>query len=433
MKQLTAIIIGGGDRGYSYAKQMAAMPEKFQVVAVADPHIARQERIRSLFDLPNEACYSSWEDILNQPKMADVAVIATMDDMHYQPAMKAIEKGYNILLEKPVAQTAQECVNVALAAEKKGVSVLVCHVLRYTPFFKRIKQLLKDGIIGDIMSVIHVEGVGNIHQSHSFVRGNWHSEKETTPMLLAKSCHDMDILQWLLNKPCKRVQSFGELTYFRKENAPEGAPIRCADGGCPIGDTCPYNCINLYYDDKNNDWFRNAATRGIHKTDKPTDDEVMHALKTRDYGLCVFHANNDVVDHQVVNMEFAGGVTASFSMNAFNEGGRYIRLFGTKGELYANMSDTEITVYTFAERKKKTVPIQETIESITGGHGGGDYGIVKELYEYLSGSYTGYCAADISVSVKNHLIGFAAEQARISGSIINVDEFFESYCMHNEY
>ena len=251
-------------------------------------------------------------------------------------------------------------------------------------------------------------------------------------MLLQKSCHDMDILQWLLGKKCKKVQSCGSLSDFTKENAPEGAPVRCADGGCPAADTCPYNCIKLYYDDKNNSWFRTAATKGLTKDTVPTDEEVMHALKTTDYGLCVFHANNDVVDHQVVNMEFEGGATASFSMNAFNRGGRYIRLFGTKGEMYANMSDTEITIFTFADKKKHTVPVSETEESINGGHGGGDAGLIRELYEYLSGSYTGYCAADITTSVKNHLIGFAAEQARHSGTVADVDAVFEKYGMGNK-
>lgn len=432
MKRIRAVIIGAGNRGISYASLMAQLPEQYEVVAVADRDKARRDNVQQMHDLPDEACFSDWEELLSKPKMADLAVIATLDQLHYAPAMKAIELGYHLLLEKPVAQTAQECADIALAAQKKGVSVLVCHVLRYTPFFRKIKELLLKGTIGEVMSAIHVEAVGDVHQSHSYIRGNWHSEKETTPMLLAKSCHDMDILQWLLDKPCKKVQSFGDLTYFCEKNAPAGAPVRCADGGCPIGDTCPYNCIKLYYDDKENLWFRGAATRGKTAGFIPTDEEVMQALKTTDYGLCVFHANNDVVDHQVVNMEFAGGATASFSMNCFNQGGRYIRLFGTKGELYASMSDTQITVYTFEDKQTRQVSVCETEESILGGHGGGDAGIVGELYEYLSGSYTGYCAADITVSVKNHLIGFAAEQARHTDTVVDMDEYLKSYGFIND-
>ncbi|MBQ2696831.1 MAG: Gfo/Idh/MocA family oxidoreductase [Clostridia bacterium] len=431
MKQYSVILIGAGSRGMAYTKIMKNCPDKFKVVAVADPIKSRREFICREHNIGEEMCFSSWAEALSLPKLADVALICTMDNEHYEPAMRAIELGYDILLEKPVAQTAKECADIALLAEKKEVKVLVCHVLRYTPFYKKVKELLLADTIGDVMSAMAVEAVGHTHQSHSYVRGNWHSEEETTPMLLAKSCHDIDIIQWLLGKPCKKVQSFGKLSYFCADNAPVGAPVRCIDGGCPIEATCPYNCKKLYYDDKNNQWFRKASTRGIAKGEIPTDDEVMEALKTTDYGLCVFHANNNVVDHQVVNMEFEGGATVSFTMNAFNRGGRYIRLFGTKGELYAYAGDDNITIFTFEDEKIQKIPIPKADESITSGHGGGDMGIVGEFYDYLGGNYIGFCAADINTSVKNHLIGFAAEKARRAGMVEDVDTFFALYGFTN--
>lgn len=433
MKQITVAILGCGNRGSAYSKHMATMPEHYKIVAIADPDPARREKFQKNYGVPVENSYATWEDLLAQPKLADVCMITMVDSMHYYPALQAIEKGYNLLLEKPVAQTAQECADIALAAQKKGVSVLVCHVLRYTPFFNRVKELIMDGTLGDIVSVIHVEAVGNVHQSHSYVRGNWHCEAETTPMLLAKSCHDLDILQWLLDKPCKSIQSFGSLTHFTKENAPEGAPVRCVDGGCPVGETCPYNCMKLYYDDKKNNWFRGTSTKNIAKGEIATDEEVLQALKTTDYGLCVYQANNDVVDHQVVNMEFEGGITVSFTMNCFNKGGRYIRIFGTKGELMADMTDSKISFYSFADKQYHDIPVTKQEESILGGHGGGDLGIVKELYEYLSGEYTGYRAADIVTSVKNHFIGFAAEKARHNNTVESIDKYMESYGFKNEY
>jgi len=432
MKTYSVILLGAGNRGHAYSRIIAHCPEKFKIVGVAEPVEARRNEIKKDHGISDDMCFESWEDVLNRPKMADLVLICMKDDMHYIPALKAIEHGYDILLEKPVAQTVEECAEIALAAEKKGVKVLVCHVLRYTSFYKKIKELVMDDTIGDVMSVVAVEAVGNTHQSHSYVRGNWHCEKETTPMLLAKSCHDLDIIQWILDKPCKKVQSFGELTYFRSENAPEGAPVRCVDGGCPIKDTCPYDCMKLYYDDKNNKWFRGVLTHDNAKGDVPTDEEVLEALKSTDYGLCVFHANNDVVDHQVVNMEFEGGTTVSFTMNAFNRGGRYIRLFGTKGELYANMSDTEITVYTFDDCETHMIPVSTIDESITSGHGGGDKGIIHELYEYLGDNYNGFCAADINISVKNHLIGFAAERARHNNTVEDVDKYFAEYGLSNK-
>lgn len=427
MQQYKVILIGAGGRGVTYLEHMKCMPEKFQIVGVAEPIKERRENIQKMFHLSDEDCYQNWEDILKMPKFADIAIIATMDNLHYEPALKAIESGYNLLLEKPVAQTVKECTDIALAAKKKGVEVLVCHVLRYTPFYKTVKKIVMDDMIGDVISVIAVEAVGNIHQSHSYIRGDWHREDETTPMLLAKCCHDLDIIQWIVNKPCKKVSSFGELTHFTPKNAPEGAPKRCIDGTCPIQDTCPYECKKLYIGKDSLSWMRRAVSRGFSQEFLPTDEEVLTALENTNWGSCVYHADNNVVDHQVVNMEFEGGATASLTMNAFNQGGRYIRILGTKGELYANASAAEITLYTFDNNETQMIPVAETEESIAGGHGGGDYGIVVELYDYLSGNYTGYCAADIDTSVKNHIIGFAAEKARLNDTVENVAEFSKSY------
>jgi len=432
MKQYTVALIGAGSRGQGYANRMAELPEKYRVVAVAEPILSRREAVRKRHGIAPEMCFSSWEELLAIPKIADLALICTMDEMHFAPAMRAIELGYDLLLEKPLSQTPEECAALAVAAKEKNVKVLVCHVLRYTPFFRKIRTLVAEGVIGKVQSVIHVEAVGNVHQSHSYVRGNWHSEKETTPMLLAKSCHDLDILQWILDKPCRKVQSFGSLSHFRSEDAPAGAPVRCIDGGCPSEETCPYNCKKLYLDDKENDWFRGAATRGFAEGEKPTDEEVLAALKGTDYGLCVYHANNDVVDHQVVNMEFDGGITVSFTMNAFNRGGRYIRLFGTKGEMWAYAADDAVQIYTFEDRVTRSVPVREADESINGGHGGGDDGIVRELYDYLGDDYQGFSAADVEISAKNHLIGFAAEEARHCGNVTDVNEYFARYGLKND-
>ena len=426
MDKIKVILVGAGGRGTTYVRIMKQMPDKYEVVGVADPIQSRRENIKQMHNLPDSACYNSWEEILAQPKMADLAIIGTMDQMHTEPSLMAIEKGYHLLLEKPVAQTPEECIAIAQAAEKKGVSVLVCHVLRYTPFYKKVKELVLKGAIGDIMSAIAVEGVGDMHQSHSFVRGDWHREDETTPMIIAKCCHDLDIVQWIIDRPCKKVSSFGELTYFRPENAPEGAPKRCFEEYCPARETCPYSVEKVYLQDDGN-WMKHAPAREISKEYVPTTEEIKEGLRRTNFGACVFYSGNDVVDHQIVNMEFTGGVHATLNMNAFNEGGRYIRLFGTKGELYANANETAITVYDFENRKTTKYDVQETEESIVGGHGGGDEGIVYELYEYLSGNYTGYCAADIDVSVKNHMIGFAAEVARHNDTVESVAEYCKRF------
>ncbi|MBR6510342.1 MAG: Gfo/Idh/MocA family oxidoreductase [Clostridia bacterium] len=431
MKQFSAILIGAGLRGTIYTNEMLKIKDKFKVIGVAEPIEPRRNYIKEHHQISDDMCFNSWEDILAKPKMADIAIISTMDEMHYEPAMKAIELGYDILIEKPIAPTAKECADIARAAEEKGVKILVCHVLRYTQFFNKVKELIMEDKIGKIMSAIHVEAVGNVHQSHSYVRGNWHSEKETAPMLLAKCCHDLDILQWLLDEPCDKIQSFGKLTYFTSENAPEGAPERCMDN-CPVEDTCPYSVKKLYLYSKDNAWFRPACARGIAKGPIPTDEEILKALETTDFGLCVFRANNDVVDHQTVNMQFKSGANATLSMNAFNEGGRYIRLFGTKGELCAYFDEKMIKLYTFEDKKTVEISTAGIDGSILSGHGGGDAGLISELYDYFSGNYNGYRAADIQISVKNHLLGFAAEKSRREDTVESIDKYFNDYGISND-
>ena len=427
MKQLSVILIGAGSRGRTYCHFMSRMPEKYKIVAVAEPVEVKRKSFAKEHGIPEEACFADWTEILDKPKMADIAVIATMDDLHYAPAMKAIEKGYHLLLEKPVAPTVEECADIANAAKEKGVSVIVCHVLRYTPFYKTVKTIVDSGKIGDICSIDQVEAIGNVHFSHSYVRGHWHSEAETTPMLLAKSCHDLDIIQWLIDKNCKKVQSFGSLTYFTSENAPEGAPHRCIDGGCPIASECPYNSHRIYIENPDNLWWKSAFRNIVATHPGFTDEELLEKLKETDYGLCVFHANNDVCDHQIVNMEFEGNVTATLTVNAFNRGGRYIRIYGTKGELYAFAEDEKIFVFNFAEKKKEWIPVQKTVEGIEGGHGGGDSGIVYDLYDYLNGTYKGFSVADIHISVANHLIGFAAEESRHNDTVVSMDDFCDKH------
>lgn len=417
MEKVKVIVIGAGSRGKGYTDIMKdQFGDRYEVVGVAEPIRDRREYIKNKHGIKEENCFESWEQILDVPKFADAAVISTMDRMHYEPAMKAMRLGYHLLLEKPVSPVPSECVELEKCAKENGVKVVVCHVLRYTPFFMKLKQLIKDGAVGEVMSVMHIEGVGNVHQSHSFVRGNWANSAESSPMILQKSCHDTDIIQWLVDDDCVSVQSYGSLSYFTEENAPEGAPARCMDG-CPSYDECPYNAVKLYYDDKDNMWFRPVATG---KTN-PTDEDVWEALRTTNYGKCVFRCDNDVVDHQVVNLLFKRGATASFSMNAFNKGGRQIRIMGTKGEIFGRADDEHIELFDFVTKKTTEIDCHSgmTSEGITGGHGGGDEGIVKAFLDVLAGSSDAEQISGIEISCKNHLISLAAEKSRIENVIVN--------------
>lgn len=417
-KVLKVVLIGAGGRGLRvYSKHLLNMQDKYKLVAVAEPIESRRLAIKEAHNLPDEMCFADWESLFERGKIADVAIIATMDRYHYEPTMKAISLHYDIMLEKPVSPDPEECVNIEKHAIEQGVKVMVTHGLRYSVMYAVIKEIIDQGRLGDIISIDQEECVEKVHQSHSFVRGNWGNSRRSAFMLLAKSCHDMDILQWLIGKKCKKVQSFGSLSHFRRENAPEGSPEYCIEG-CPQADTCLYNAVKLYYDDKENDWLRRASTGEAF----PTDEMVEKAIRTTQFGKCVYKCDNDVVDHQTVNLLFEDDVTATFTMCAFtNKGGRFIHIMGTKGELRGNTDgDSQVSVTDFVTGKTEIIPI-----TFEGGHGGGDIGMLNALYETLQGTYKGNCVSSITTSVDNHLIAFAAEHSRLNNVVVDLKEYKE--------
>ena len=421
MEKKRLIVIGMGGRGKNYTNIALKHPDRYEVVAFAEPIKARRSYMQKKLGLPDEMVFTTWEPLLEMPKFADAAIIATMDRDHFAPAMAAIEKGYDLLLEKPVTPTPEECVAIEKAANEKGVHVLVCHVLRYTPFFRALKKIIDEGTLGKVVCIQHEEAVGDTHQSHSFVRGNWGNSERSSSMILQKSCHDMDILQWLIGKECKKVQSFGALTYFKRENAPEDSAERCIEG-CKYADTCPYNAVKLYYNDKNNSWFRDSCA----KVPEATDADVEKALRESNYGKCVFKCDNDVVDHQVVNLEFEDDITVSFTMSAFTRGGRRIKIMGTKGELTGIFGNPILGFFDFETRQYREIKVSDknVDDSIVGGHGGGDDGIMYSFFEMLNG-IEDVSLCEISTSVKNHMIAFAAERSRLEGRVVSMDEYKE--------
>ncbi len=422
MKKLKILLIGAGGRGKTYTGFMKNS-EKFQVVGVAEPIQDRREFVRDLHGIPEENCFDTWETLLARPKFADVAIISTSDSLHYEPAMRAIELGYHLLLEKPVAPTPEQCADIANAAKAKGVKILVCHVLRYTPYWSKMKKMIDEGCIGQVVSVHHDECVGNIHQSHSYVRGNWGNTAKSSNMLLAKSCHDIDLIQWLIGSKCTYAQSFGSLSYFKRENAPADAPEYCHEV-CPHEAECYYAASKIYAIDSRG-WYRTHA----FQLQNPTAEQVQQKLRTTQYGKCVFKCDDDVVDHQVVNMEFENGAVASFNMSAFNKGGRHIRIMGTDGELYGAHGDNVFHYYSFKTRETQEIhpSAKDMGESITSGHGGGDGGIVSALYKYIAEGIVDSKLSEIGISVENHLIVFAAEQSRLDRSVVDVKEYTKKY------
>ena len=420
MKKLKIALIGAGGRGKNYTDATFSHPDKYQLVAVCEPVKEKRDYIKKLHNIPEENCFESWEEFLKLPKMADVVLICTQDQDQYAPAMEAIRKKYDLLLEKPITPSPKECMEIAQEAHKYGVKVVVCHVLRYTKFYKKMKECITSGVLGEVMNINHTEGVGNIHYSHSFARGPWRKKADAAPMILAKSCHDADLLQWLIGEPCTSLQSYGTLSHFLKENAPKDAPQYCMDG-CPHKDECFYYAPELY---KPGAWAW-CLKHVVANKFEPTYEEVLRALEKGQYGRCVYKCDNDVVDHQVVNMKFGENKYVCFTMSAFNKGGRTTTIMGTKGELTANMEDSSIKIYDFATQKTITVmePDDSFDDTINGGHGGGDEGIMIDLYEYIANNNPSESISDIFESCRNHLICFAAEESRVENTIIDMDKY----------
>lgn len=419
-------VVGLGGRGKdTYSKYVNRFPDKMQIVAIADPVESKRKDVAEKYGIPEENCFKSAEELLEKDRLADVAFICTPDKMHYSHAMLALKKGYHLLLEKPVSPSAQECANIAAAAHKYRKHVQVCHVLRYTPFYQEIKRQIDSGRIGEIVTVQAMENVQYWHQAHSFVRGNWKKKETSSPMILAKCCHDMDILLWLTGKKCRYVSSFGNLFLFRPEKAPEGAALRCL-GDCKVKDTCPYNAETFYIKDRllkgRDKWPVNILNS------YPTVENITEALKTGDYGRCVYHSDNDVVDHQVVNALLDDGVTINFTMSAFTStGGRTMKIMGTMGDIGADMDENWIRVCEFG--KEPEVIDVRTLATDFSGHGGGDFRMVEELLDdILQEKEPGCGLTSIDKSLESHYMALAAEDSRLNnGQSINMDEWKKKY------
>ena len=411
MKQVTSILIGAGLRGgYVYSEYACKHPDELKVVAVAEPDERRREKFAAKHHIPEELQFKSYEELLEMGKLADCAMVCTQDGMHYEPVMMAMEKGYDVLCEKPMSPDREEILKMSEFAHKYGRSLSVCHVLRYSPFFVKLKALLEEGKIGRLISIQHIEEVGYWHQAHSFVRGNWRNVEESSPMILQKCCHDMDILLWLTGSRCKRISSFGNLTYFKEENAPQGAPAYCLDG-CRHRDECPFYAPRFYLE------HPKAEEDGLvyAVTGEADTDHIIQSLKKGPYGRCVFHCDNTAVDHQTVDIEFENQVTASFLMTAFtNQCARRIRLMGAKGEIKGDMEAGKIEIIDFVSGTTETIRLHTPAK----GHNGSDMSMMRDFVRMIGEGGEG--KTDALISAESHLMALAAEEAR---RVIDLAEF----------
>jgi predicted dehydrogenase len=414
-KPLRIAILGCGSRGRTYARIAAAMPERYELVAVADLDAAKTATLAELREPGAIQVFDSDQTLFAAGKLADVLLICTQDADHYGNAMDAMELGYDILLEKPAAETLERCEALDRKAKEKGCRILPCFVLRYTPFYQAVRKFIDSGRLGRIMTIRATEGVDAFHQAHSYVRGHWARTENSSPMIVAKCSHDTDLLCWFADSTPKSITSHGRLDWFKKENAPEGAPLRCTDG-CPVAEECIYDA-HRYLNEKRN-FLRMVMPGAEGKTGayELPEEPILEFIRTSPWGRCVYHCDNDVVDHQVVACEMENGITGSLTMTAF-DCDRTIEIYGTLGclkggEPYQRAGSHELWFYDHYHGKVEEIPVEEPQGEGYAGHGGGDFGIVDALDRVFAGPDAIPPGLD---GLAGHQLAYKAEDSRLAG------------------
>lgn len=400
-------ILGYGGRGKNYAQILKRKYSKqAKIVAVIECNPQKLAIAKKEHALSDDACFSDFDEFLKQNVPADWLFVCTQDCDHFKHTIAALKKGYNVLLEKPISKDIGECETIAAYAKKLNRKVAVCHVLRYTAFYSQVKKIADSGILGKIISIEMVENVGYWHQAHSFVRGDWRKSEDSSPMIFAKCCHDLDLMAYFAESPCVNVSSIGKLNHFQKSDAPEGHAEYCMQ--CSLSN-CPYDARKIYLDTlaKIPPCMRKYAwpqTR-VAPDGEPTMDKVAKALEKGQFGKCVYECDNDVVDYQSSMMEFANGVQGTLIMTAFSdEIYRTITVRGTLGTLSGKFEDNVLSLNIFGKKPRKV----KTRHSVKGGHGGGDIGL-------MDGLVNGRLLTDIDLSIQSHKMAFACEESRING------------------
>ena len=406
-------LIGAGQRGMIYA-EYAYYKKNVQITAVVEPHEGRRAIAAEKFHIARENSFACVDDFFAKGKICDAVILATMDKDHFGHAMAALDCGYDLLLEKPISPDPKECMLIGQRAKELGRKIIVCHVLRYTNFFSKLKEIVDSGELGRIVAIQHSENVGNFHIAHSFVRGNWRRSDETSPIIMQKSCHDMDILTWLVDSDAKRIASFGSLRHFKEENAPEGSAERCLQ--CKVADKCQYNAVKAYLPVRG-EWP--AVLLGPDQSEAG----ILKALETSPYGRCVYRCDNDVCDHQVTIIEFKNGVNVSFTLSGFtNRMCREIKIMCEYGEINACDDGDQIEITRFnsnqVEQINKTLIRTAQVE---GFHGGGDSLLMEDFISSLEDG-NGESKTAIERSIESHMMAYAAELSRVTGKVVDLDE-----------
>lgn len=411
MNKTTIAILGFGQRGIVYANAAKEYPDDVELVAVCEIDENKHKQIEKEYNIKKENIYDNHDKVFFKEKLADILIISTMDKDHYAHAMAALDLGYDILLEKPIALTKSDIFNIKEKANRLNKKIGVAHVLRYTPFYKKIKEIIDQNVIGEIATLSQTENIGYLHYAHSYVRGNWHKEVDSSPIILAKSCHDLDIIVYLVGKRVRNLTSFGNLFYFKRENAPINSADYCHL--CKV--ECPFNALDFYR--KNPKWMKFFS--------KDTDVEKVLSNHDINYGRCVYKMDNDVADQQIVNMEFENHATASFTMTAFSDQThRNIKIHGTKGEIEGDLEGNLIHLRIYGQ-PEQTIDIKSFAADLS-NHSGGDKKLFIDFIRSVRDNKP--FLTDINHSVESHFLAFDADESRLNhGEVKKLENQWKLY------
>lgn len=428
-RQVTAIVIGAGLRGQNYSTFSLDFPSRLKIVGVAEPIKIRRKKMQDLYGISNDRLVEDWKEFTKLPKFADIAFICTQDQFHKAPAIAFSELGYHLLLEKPMATTKEDCEEVTRICNKNNTIVTVCLVPRHFPPCRKIKEIIAEGKIGEVVLIKHAENIGWWHFAHSYVRGNWRNENMSTFSFLAKCCHDVDLVRfWMGERKVKKVHSFGSLHHFNKNKKPEGASDRCYD--CKVENDCPYSAIRIYENNLEghwpNDWPMSAVCdiEDYSIGSKGYKEKLSMALKTGPFGKCVYACDNNVVDHQIVTLEFDNGALATIIMNGFTEElNREVSISGTHGEIrWDGDEHSPIVVYDFTNRKTTKYSVDlAPANAICRDHEGADFFIMNSFTKAVAANDASLGIINIDECLKSHLLVFAAEEARKEKKVLSTD------------
>jgi predicted dehydrogenase len=460
---LRILLFGAGNRGAdAYGPFALSHSDQVRFTAVAEPNPERRARFAAAHNIPSEYQFPGWDAALDAGLIADAVINATQDEDHHNSTVAALQRGYDILLEKPIATTLGETLHIIQEAQHMERTLMVCHVLRYTDFFQKVKAIFDSGRLGQVVHIAHSENVAYFHMAHSYVRGNWRSTNDSAPMIVAKCCHDLDLLYWFTGERANWLSSLGDLTHFKAKNAPPGAPERCTDG-CPAAETCPFYAPRLYLESfpikaavaraqnpllrtigrltlakprladalgaiappvrtltRYSGWPRNTLT-----LEPASDEAVLHALQTGPYGRCVYRCDNNVVDHQVVSLRYPSGTTATLTMHGHShEEGRTLRVDGSQATLLGKFTYSQawLEVHPHGPGKVERFSFATVVDNAS-GHGGGDTGVMRAFVHALRGEQPPLTSAQDAA--ESHLLGFAAEAARLGEVSVDMDQFRE--------